>query len=126
AFAKWFVEVGSHEPTRATAIHFRALACRAYATALGDRPGPVHLNFPLREPLAPVREELDAEVWLGREGDRPWVTVREADAQVSSPSFELPARAALVCGALPPSAVAPVAELAAAAGWPVLADATSG
>ena len=50
---KWFVEVGTHEPSRETAIHHRALACRAYWTAAGDRPGPVHLNFPLREPLAP-------------------------------------------------------------------------
>src|SRR3954465_15712252 len=50
AFAKWFVEVGNHEPSRATAVHFRALACRAYETARGGRPGPVHLNLPLREP----------------------------------------------------------------------------
>ena len=42
----WFVEVGTHEPGRETAIHHRALACRAYWTAAGDRPGPVHLNFP--------------------------------------------------------------------------------
>ena len=52
--AKWFVEVGTHDPSRETAIHHRALACRAYWTAGGGRPGPVHLNFPLREPLAPV------------------------------------------------------------------------
>ncbi len=26
---KWFVEVGNHEPGRETAIHHRALACRA-------------------------------------------------------------------------------------------------
>ena len=57
--AKWFVEVGTHEPGRETAIHHRALACRAYWTAAGGRPGPVHLNFPLREPLAPVPEELE-------------------------------------------------------------------
>ena len=29
----------------------RQLACRAYWTALEGRPGPVHLNFSLREPL---------------------------------------------------------------------------
>src|SRR3954465_9624555 len=50
SFAKWFVEVGNHEPSRATAVHFRALACRAFATAGGGRPGVVHLNLPLREP----------------------------------------------------------------------------
>ena len=57
--AKWFVEVGNHEPGRDAAIYHRALACRAWATAAGGRPGPVHLNFPLREPLAPAPEELD-------------------------------------------------------------------
>src|ERR687896_597046 len=63
--AKWFVEVGTHEPGRETAIHHRALACRAFWTAGGGRPGPVHLNFPLREPLAPVREEGRAEPAAG-------------------------------------------------------------
>ena len=31
--AKWFVEVGNHEPGRDAAVHHRALACRAWATA---------------------------------------------------------------------------------------------
>ena len=31
--AKWFVEVGNHDPGRASAVHHRALACRAVATA---------------------------------------------------------------------------------------------
>ncbi len=69
--AKWFVEVGTHDPTRATAIHHRALACRAYWTAAGGRPGPVHLNFPLREPLAPEPEDLDPADWAGRPDRRP-------------------------------------------------------
>src|ERR671929_1919269 len=58
--AKWFVEVGNHEPGRDTAMHHRALGCRAYWTAAGERPGPVHLNVPLREPLAPLAEDLDS------------------------------------------------------------------
>src|SRR3954463_6598372 len=40
SFAKWFVEVGNHEPSRATAIHHRALGCRAYEAARGGRPWP--------------------------------------------------------------------------------------
>src|SRR5215210_3152282 len=70
--AKWFVEVGNHDPGRETAVHHRALACRAYWTAAGGRPGPVHLNFPLREQLAPAPEPLTAEDWEGRRGDQPW------------------------------------------------------
>src|SRR3954468_2403757 len=72
SFAKWFVEVGNHEPTREAAVHHRALACRAFVTALGGRPGVVHLNFPLREPLAPVPEEIDGD-WDGRPDGGPWV-----------------------------------------------------
>ena len=75
--AKWFVEVGTHDPGRETAVHHRALACRAYWTAAGGRPGPVHLNFPLREPLAPAPEELDAADWEGRADGSPWTELRE-------------------------------------------------
>src|ERR671920_429460 len=28
SFVKWFVEVGNHKPTRESAVHHRALACR--------------------------------------------------------------------------------------------------
>src|SRR3954452_18469554 len=75
--AKWFVEVGTHEPSRDTAIHHRALGCRAYWTACGGRPGPVHLNLPLREPLAPVAESLDPSDWAGRADGRAWTELRE-------------------------------------------------
>ena len=53
----------------------RQLACRAYWTALEGRPGPVHLNFALREPLvldAPLPAEEPGGG--GRAGGRPWVT----------------------------------------------------
>src|SRR5687768_5409143 len=73
--AKWFFEVGNHEPGREAAVFHRSLGCRACATAAGGRPGPVHLNFPLREPLAPRSEELDAADWDGRADGRPWVEV---------------------------------------------------
>src|SRR4051794_6104753 len=73
SFAKWFVEVGNHPAGREAAVHHRALACRAWHTAGGGRPGVVHLNFPLREPLAPLPEELDAGDWQGRPDGGPWV-----------------------------------------------------
>jgi 2-succinyl-5-enolpyruvyl-6-hydroxy-3-cyclohexene-1-carboxylate synthase len=130
---KWFVEVGNHEPGRETAVHHRALACRAYATAAGGRPGPVHLNFPLREPLAPVREELDAEPWQGRPGGAPWVDARES---AGDPNYELVGEVADVLGAAPRGAIVcgpageavadAVTRLAAVVGWPVLAEPTSG
>jgi 2-succinyl-5-enolpyruvyl-6-hydroxy-3-cyclohexene-1-carboxylate synthase len=130
---KWFVEVGNHEPGRQTAVHHRALGCRAYATAAAGRPGPVHLNFPLREPLAPAREPLDAADWEGRADGRPWVDVREhSNAPHADDIQELADRAAaaprgvIVCGPTHDDVADPVARLAAASGWPVLAEPASG
>ena len=131
--AKWFVEVGNHEPGRESGVHHRALACRAWATAGGGRPGPVHLNFPLREPLAPVVEDLDPEPWQGRADGRPWVAVEEAPSVLAGEALdrtvslvrEAP-RGALVCGPNAGPVAMPAAALARAAGWPLLAEPTSG
>jgi 2-succinyl-5-enolpyruvyl-6-hydroxy-3-cyclohexene-1-carboxylate synthase len=131
--AKWFVEVGTHEPGRETAVHHRALACRAYWTAAGGRPGPVHLNFPLREPLAPEPERLDPADWEGRAGGRPWTELREhASAPHADDVHALAARiastprGAIVCGPTPEQVAEPAARLAAECGWPLLAEPTSG
>ena len=131
--AKWFVEVGSHEPGRDSAVHHRALACRAYWTAAGGRPGPVHMNFPLREPLAPVPEELDPEPWTGREDGRPWAELLEhppaplgGDVQRLADRVAAAPRGAVVCGPTAEEVAEPAARLAAAAGWPLLAEPASG
>jgi 2-succinyl-5-enolpyruvyl-6-hydroxy-3-cyclohexene-1-carboxylate synthase len=131
--AKWFVEVGTHDPTRDTAIHHRALACRAYWTAAGGRPGPVHLNFPLRDPLAPSSEPMEAADWAGRPDSRPWTELRDhASAPHSDDVHELAARIAdeprglIVCGPTAEPIADAAARLAAEAGWPILAEPTSG
>ena len=138
---KWFVEVGTHEPGRETAIHHRALACRAYWTAAGGRPGPVHLNFPLRDPLAPVPEEaagaapgpLDPADWQGRPDGRPWTELREhASAPHADDVHALAERVAaephgvIVCGPTGERVAEQAARLADASGWPLLAEPTSG
>ncbi len=130
---KWFVEVGTHQPGRDTAIHHRALGCRAYWTAASGRPGPVHLNFPLREPLAPEAEDLRADDWAGRPGGRPWTELREhASAPHADDVHELAERiastprGAIVCGPSAEQVAEPAARLAAVTGWPLLAEPTSG
>jgi 2-succinyl-5-enolpyruvyl-6-hydroxy-3-cyclohexene-1-carboxylate synthase len=125
AHAKWFVEVGNHEPSRASAVHHRSLGCRAYWTASGGRPGPVHLNFPLREPLAPVEEQLDLADWEGRPSGVPWVTRVESPRAATSPVEPPPSgRTVLVAGAGAPAPF--LASAAARLRWPLLADALSG
>jgi 2-succinyl-5-enolpyruvyl-6-hydroxy-3-cyclohexene-1-carboxylate synthase len=132
AFAKWFFEVGTHEATAERVRWIRALACRAFWSALEDRPGVVHLNFPLREPL--VCDEPPAPAGEGRPAGAPLVRrlPRTCDPGAAAHTLrELigPARrGVLVAGRhereTPLGQAA--AAFCAAAGWPLLADPMSG
>ena len=132
--AKWFVEVGTHEPGHETAVHHRALACRAFQTAAEGRPGPVHLNFGLREPLAPEADtSLDPEDWRGREDGRPWTERHAHSAAPDATQVQALAgriadspRGAVVCGPIGEDVAESAARVAALAGWALLAEPTSG
>jgi 2-succinyl-5-enolpyruvyl-6-hydroxy-3-cyclohexene-1-carboxylate synthase len=135
---RWFCEVGTHEADDDGLLHFRSVACRAYASALGDpRPGPVHLNVPWREPLAPVAVEgqvtaTDPLALEGR-GDSPLHAVSTASSRANEGTLDAIAerierspRGLIVAGRQSDSALAePVVELAATAGYPILAEPTS-
>jgi len=128
--AKWFFEVGTHDATAASMRWMRALACRAYWTALDGRPGPVHLNFALREPLLPPAE-LGDDPQTGRGAGRPWtlrVTPGE-DAAAAGRALAVVARDAhrpiVVAGRAEPG-LREVAAACAHLGWPLLADPLSG
>jgi 2-succinyl-5-enolpyruvyl-6-hydroxy-3-cyclohexene-1-carboxylate synthase len=139
--ATWFMEVGNMPPGPDANVHHRSLACRAWWTALGDRPGPVHLNFPLREPLAPSPEELDAADWQGRADGRPWVEVRRAGGTpdiadlaerlagakrgvlVGGPLVERPGEPAEEARS---AVIAAATEFAGRLAWPIFAEPTSG
>ncbi|MFV8317832.1 2-succinyl-5-enolpyruvyl-6-hydroxy-3-cyclohexene-1-carboxylic-acid synthase [Mycobacterium sp. 23] len=54
---------------------WRSATCRVLVAAMGSRTanaGPVHFDIPLREPLVPDAEHLNAPVPAGRPGGRPW------------------------------------------------------
>jgi 2-succinyl-5-enolpyruvyl-6-hydroxy-3-cyclohexene-1-carboxylate synthase len=125
---KWFVEVDVDVATPDTLRWIRQLACRAHWTAISGRPGPVHLNFPLREPLV-LDEPLPEDPVPGRAEGRPWVQrtlARPAAAPAATPSP--PARGVIVAGrserghGLGDAA----ARAAQRLGWPLLADPLSG
>jgi 2-succinyl-5-enolpyruvyl-6-hydroxy-3-cyclohexene-1-carboxylate synthase len=135
---RWFCEVGTHDADDSGLLHFRSVACRAYAAAAGaPRPGPVHLNVAWREPLAPTHAERDVSATsplaLDGRGDRPLTAVASGPPPPDEALLdELAERLAsapcglIVAGRQPDPALArPVAELARAAGYPMLAEPTS-
>ncbi len=127
--AKWFVEVGTHDASPARLRWMRTLACRAVWTALDGRPGPVHLNMPLREPLV-LDGPLPADPVPGRKDGRPWVAHPVTPVAANPPAVPIaPApRTVLVAGRSErdPALGAAIAAFAAAAGYPLLADPLSG
>lgn len=52
-YVKWFQEMASPEASNTMLHYVRSKAARAMYLASEGNPGPVHLNFPLREPLVP-------------------------------------------------------------------------
>jgi 2-succinyl-5-enolpyruvyl-6-hydroxy-3-cyclohexene-1-carboxylate synthase len=133
AAAKWFFEVGTHDAAPERRRWMRALACRAYWTALDGRPGVVHLNFPLREPLVP-QAELPADD-TGRPDRAPHLDRAEADPlpvpaaleRIIAAVEERP-RGVVVAGRWERGRALGLAAagLAETAGYPVLADPLSG
>ena len=126
------------EPSSTAFRHLRAVVSRAVATASARPPGPVHLDVPFREPLAPVPDApppagLDAEALEGRPG-APFV--RMVAPSSLPPAAELEAvrrrlaaaeRGVVVVGprARSDRLATAVRALAASHGYPVLAEAAS-
>ena len=54
---KWFVEMALPEQSEEMIRYARTVCARAVATAIQAPAGPVHLNFPLREPLIPLLDQ---------------------------------------------------------------------
>jgi 2-succinyl-5-enolpyruvyl-6-hydroxy-3-cyclohexene-1-carboxylate synthase len=132
--AKWFFEVGTHESTPQRLRWVRTLACRAYWCALEGRPGVVHLNFPLREPLIRSEAEPLPHDGTGRPDGRPLVTRTPTRPQADEDARSLAApvasarRGVVVAGRYERDTALGEAASAfcAAAGWPLLADPLSG
>jgi len=130
---RWYAEPGVPERSPGAAGYWRSLACQAWAHASGasgTRPGPVHLNLPFRDPLVPDEEAgdwADAD-WPdsldGRPDGQPWTKI---SATPASQPIDLPwtQRGVIVCGDGDYD-TAHLLELAEQAGWPVLAEPSSG
>jgi 2-succinyl-5-enolpyruvyl-6-hydroxy-3-cyclohexene-1-carboxylate synthase len=132
---RWFAEAGVPEARPGMNAYWRSLASRAWAAASGADggfPGPVHLNLPLRDPLVPGLPDAAApagpggwpEPLGGRPGGAPWTRWTGAG---QGGTLDLPwtERGVILAGdgVADPAALL---RLAAAAGWPVLAEPSSG
>jgi 2-succinyl-5-enolpyruvyl-6-hydroxy-3-cyclohexene-1-carboxylate synthase len=136
--AKWFFEVELPPADEAGLRWIRTLACRAYAATLEGSPGAVHLNFPLREPLVSDRELPRDQT--ARPHGAPYVLRRPArlapprgmdfGVQLARLQEQLGGtrRGVIVAGRheREDGFGEAAGELAARAGWPLLADPLSG
>ena len=125
---RWFCEAGLPEDRPGAVGYWRSMACQAWARAaglVGGLAGPVHLNLPFREPLVPAGGEEHPEPLDGRPGGQPWT--RFAGQRATAPALDLPwaERGVVICGDGDYDAPA-LAEMAGRAGWPVLAEPSSG
>jgi 2-succinyl-5-enolpyruvyl-6-hydroxy-3-cyclohexene-1-carboxylate synthase len=150
---RWYAEAGVPERRAGLAGYWRSLACRAWANAagaLGALPGPVHLNLPFRDPLVPdgapqavipdgasqaapgsppdisvFADDDWPESLAGRPDGAPWTRVAAAAAAVEPLELPWTERGVVVCGDGDYDAAALVG-LAERAGWPILAEPSSG
>lgn len=128
---KWFADMALPEGGEAALRYVRQAAARAAAVAAAAPAGPVHLNFPFREPLIP---QLPAGVPGGAASGGPHTAA--ARGRPVLPEDELAAladelaswrRGLIVCGPQRDPELAPaVIRLAERLGYPVLADPLSG
>jgi 2-succinyl-5-enolpyruvyl-6-hydroxy-3-cyclohexene-1-carboxylate synthase len=137
-FARVSETLSVPEPSSAAFRHLRAVVSRALAAAVGRPSGPVHLDVPFREPLAPLPDAptpagLDAEALEGRAGAPFLRTVapasRPPEAELEAVRRRLAAaeRGVVVVGARARAdrLATAVRALAASHGYPVLAEAAS-
>ena len=127
---RWFCEAGVPEARPGMAGYWRSLACQAWAQAsgrAGGLAGPVHLNLAFREPLVPG--DAGAPAWPesldGRPDGRPWTSFEPGEPARDELEVPWTERGVVVCGDGDYDALGLV-KLAERAGWPVLAEPSSG
>jgi 2-succinyl-5-enolpyruvyl-6-hydroxy-3-cyclohexene-1-carboxylate synthase len=128
----FYHELALPEASLTLLAYLRQTLRHAYASAAGPSAGPVHLNAPFRDPLAPVDDgsasglttECNWESFFAEVTPPPLVELVAA-----IPVLPAEARGVIVVGPAQPSDIAGYAELvgmiARKLGWPVFADGLS-
>lgn len=126
---KWFKEMALPTDSPAMVRDVRTAAGRAAGVALARPSGPVHLNFPFREPLIPSLVSRAVRTG-GRRNKQPYVQVQQGsrrldDAQIHELANELQgvSHGLIVCGPQDdPRLPQAIVNLANRLQYPVLAD----
>src|SRR4051794_5268388 len=128
--ARWSVDAGVPESRPDAVRYWRSLVSRVVATACGTSggpAGPVHVNVPLREPLAPVDDGTGFPFALdGRPGSAPWTASTRAATPATDDlarTIEQAGRGMVVVGdGLTDDEANAVVDFAQRSGWPVVAE----
>jgi 2-succinyl-5-enolpyruvyl-6-hydroxy-3-cyclohexene-1-carboxylate synthase len=116
---RWSARLTAELPTKGP--YWRATVARGLGVATGTQPGPIHLNLELSEPLVPTPGTEPTPP--GRRGGAAW-SVTAVNQQSPTP-LRLDAATPTVIVAGDGAGMA-ADRVAARAGWPVLAEPTSG
>lgn len=125
---KWFVEMAPPEHSEDMIRYARTVCARAVATACQMPAGPVHLNFPLREPLIPALDNKQLfshdERPTGYVGVRqPLLSLKEDEWQHYTELLANLQKGIIVCGQMEePNFAEAVTALAEKLQFPVIAD----
>ncbi|MDP4106344.1 MAG: 2-succinyl-5-enolpyruvyl-6-hydroxy-3-cyclohexene-1-carboxylic-acid synthase [Bacillota bacterium] len=125
---KWFAEMAVPENSDEMLHYVRSVCGRAAATALQAPSGPVHLNFPFREPLIPKID--DENVFQLKERPRRYVNVRngaltidKTDLREIAAALNEHEKGMIICGQIEDEAfIEMVLELSERLQFPILAD----
>lgn len=126
--AKWFVEMALPQDSEQMLAYVRTMAGRAAGTAQSAPAGPVHLNFPFREPLVPNLglDQLWGTSKIAKKNVNVVVgkpTMDEEQAQLISDVVSEKVKGIIVCGSHDHSEFGhAVANLAETLQFPILAD----
>lgn len=125
---KWFVEMAPPEKSEEMLRYARAVCARAASAAMSSPAGPVHLNFPFREPLVPHLDRADlfelserTEGYVNIQGGKLSLPIEEYKelAEVLNSAK----RGIIICGQLEKSGFPDaVIRLAEKLNFPVIAD----
>jgi 2-succinyl-5-enolpyruvyl-6-hydroxy-3-cyclohexene-1-carboxylate synthase len=124
---KWFSEMALPEKSNEVIRYARTVCARAVSIATSAPSGPVHLNFPFREPLIP---KIDGELFQLQERPNGYVKVHRGDLTIADEPFQEIAeklsqteRGIIVCGSIVddvfPEAVTRLADTLK---FPIIAD----